>query len=590
MSLLEDIRGASGAALGAVADYFSSEHEDGADRDVPFEQMQKALEHASLAEPTEEKPRGLFHDPYSVMDWGGWRQRPSVLTYDTLRQMTVSNTVIAAILQTRINQVAQFAIPQQGQYDKGYRVILRDRRDASKAMSKAEEKKAQEIERMLETTGYMLPEERTYDRDTFRQFIKKIVRDCLTYDQVCFEKIRDRKGRVSRFIALPAETIRPAVADLEHMDPKERRDRVAYVQVYEDSVIAEFGPDDMAWCVMNPRSDLRVNGFGFSPIEQITRLVTAWLYGFEYNTKFFSQGSAIKGLINVKGSIPDRQLRAFRRMWYSQLTSVTNSWKTPILNAEDLQWVNMHSTNREMEFGAWMDWVTKLICAVFGIDPVEINFIFGGGGGQSSMFSSRPNAAEVLESKDKGLRPLINHLQDCINHHIIWELEPEFEFAFTGMDAKAEEKEREARMTEVTKIKTINEIRAEMDLPSLPDELGDVILDPNYTQWVQMKEAPEDEGDGGFGDDDEDGGFGGFGGDKGGDNEDKPKSGNDEEDNEPKDQEQKADRPTGKAEKASGQKEALAASMDVLRTIEVLRKSRTLHKGQQAIDIEIAGG
>jgi HK97 family phage portal protein len=589
MSLIEDIRGASGAAVGAVSEYFSTDHEDGGDRDVPFEQMSKALEHASLAEPTEEKPRGLFHDPYSVMDWGGWRQRPSVLTYDTLRQMTVSNTVIAAIIQTRINQVAQFALPQQGQYDKGYRVILRDRRDSNKAMSKQEEKKAQELERMLETTGYLLPEERTYDRDTFRQFLKKAVRDCLTYDQICFEKIRDRKGRVSRFVCLPSETIRPAVADLEHMDPEERRDRVAYVQVYEDSVIAEFGPDDMAWCVMNPRSDLRVNGFGFSPIEQVTRLVTAWLYGFEYNTKFFSQGSAIKGLLNVKGSIPDRQLRAFRRMWYSQLSGVTNSWKTPILNAEDLQWVNMHSTNREMEYGAWMDWVTKLICAVFGIDPVEINFIFGGSGGESSMFSSRPNQAEVVESKDKGLRPLINHLQDCINHHIIWELEPEFEFAFTGMDAKAEEKEREARMTEVTKIKTVNEIRAEMDMPPMPDELGDVILDPNYTQWVQMKEAPEEDG---FGDeDDEDGGgFGGFGGgdddDKGGD--DKPKSGNDKKEDEPK--EQKADRPTGKAEKPSGQKEALAASMDVLRTIEVLRKSHKLHRGQQAIDIEIAGG
>lgn len=454
--------------------------------------MQEALIKAGIAEPTEEKPRALFHDPYSIMDWGGWRQRPSAITYDTLRQMSVTNTVIAAIIQTRVNQIAQFARPQQGPYDKGYRIILRDRRDKNRSMSKAEQQKATELERMLETTAVLLADERPSDRDSFRAFLKKEVRDSLTYDQMCFEKIRDRAGKLSRFIALPAESIRPAVADTEHMDPAERRDRVAYVQVYEETIIAEFGPDDLAWCIANPRSDLRVNGFGFSYIEQIVRLVTAWLFGFEYNTKFFTQGSAVKGILNVKGAIPDRQLRAFRRMWYSMVTGVNNAWRTPILNSEDIQWISMHSTNREMEYAAWMDWLTKLICAVFGIDPVEINFIFGGSGTAQSggMFDRRPNQAEVIESKDKGLRPLVDHLVDSINTHIIWELEEDFEFAFTGLDSKAEEKEREARLQEVKAFKTVNQIRTELGDEPLPEELGDVILDPTWLQWAMSKQAP----------------------------------------------------------------------------------------------------
>ena len=99
-------------------------------------------------------------------------------------------------------------------------------------------------------------------------------------------------------------------------------------------------------------------------------------------------------------------------MWYAQISSVQNAWKTPILNSDDIQWVSMHSANREMEYAAWMDWLTKPICAVFGIDPVEINFIFGGGGsgGGSAMFDRRPYAAEVTESKDKGLRALLTHM------------------------------------------------------------------------------------------------------------------------------------------------------------------------------------
>lgn len=477
----------------------------GSDDDVPVEALAKAMDSRGMpvAAPTIEKPRAMFHDPYAVMDWGGWRQRPSALTYETLRQSAAANTVIAAIINLRTHQVSEFCRPQQGRYDKGYRVVLRDRRDKKKGMSKAEQKEAEAIERFLETTAVLLPDEKPSDRDSFRAFVKKAVHDVLTYDQWCWEKIRDRKGRPSRFAALPSETIRPAVADVEHMDPAQLRSRVSHVQVYENTVIAEFATDDIAWCIMNPRADLRANNFGYSPIEKIIRLVTAWLFGFEYNTKFFTQGSAIKGLLNIKGAIPDRQLRAFRRMWYSMIAGVQNAWKTPILNAEDIQWHSMHSTNREMEYGQWMDWLTKLICAIYGVDPIEINFIFGNSGQSSSMNQSRPNAEEVTESKDKGLRPLLTHIEDHLNAHMIWDLNPDFEFVFAGYDAKAEEKERQGWIELAKSTHFVDEVRAMMDEEPLPDGLGEVILDPTWKDFAMQKqgmaEQAGDMGEGGEG-------------------------------------------------------------------------------------------
>lgn len=485
----------------------------GSGDDVSVGDMTDALEKAgmSVAQPTEEKPRAMFHDPYSVMDWGGWRQRPSSLTYETMRQMSEAVSPIAAILQLRQDQLAAFARPQQGRYDRGYRVTMRDRRDARKGMSRAEQKEAERIERMIETTGLLLPDEHPADRDSFRAFVKKASTDILTYDQWVWEKIRDRKGRLSRFIALPSETIRPVVADVEHLDPAELRSRVSHVQVYENTMIAEFTPDNIAWCVKNPRSDIRANGFGHSPVERIIRLVTAWLFGFEYNTRFFTQGSAIKGLLNIKGTIPDRQMRAFRRMWYTMVSGVSNSWKTPIMNSEDVQWINMHSSNRDMEFSAWQDWLTKLICAQYGVDPVEINFIFGASGGGSSLFDKRPNQAEVTESKDKGLRPLLDHVADHLNAHLIWELNPDFELAFTGYDAKAEDAERRARSEEVKSFLTVNEVRALQNEEPLPDNLGDVILDSVWVQWAQGQQGDGEEAEGG--DDDPFGFGGGFGND-----------------------------------------------------------------------------
>lgn len=470
--------------------------------------MAKALAKAgyrTAAQPTREPPRSMFHDPYSILDWGGWRERPSALTYETLRQMSIQATPIQSIITLRRNQISQFCRPQQGDYDKGYRIILRDRRN-NRSMTSAELKRASEIERMLETTGYLLPYEKPTTRDSFRTFIKKSIHDVLVFDQWCFEKQRDMQGKVSRFVALDGSSIRPAVADVEHMTPEEHRERVTHVQVYENTVVAEYTSDDIAWCVMNPRTDLRVNGFGFSPIEGIVQLVTAWLFGFQYNQKFFTQGSAIKGLINIKGAIPDKQMRAFRRMWYTMISGVGNAWRTPILNAEDIQWQSMHSSNREMEFSAWMDWLTKLICAVYGTDPTEINFQFGNTGQSGAPLQEASQEEKIKESKARGLRPLVDHLTDNINAHIIWDLCPDFEFSFTGLDAGAEESERKSLMEEVQHWKTIDEVRAQKDLPPLPDGKGAIILNSNFKQDEGGAPGEEDSGEGfdPFGDDDDD--------------------------------------------------------------------------------------
>ena len=141
-------------------------------------------------------------------------------------------------------------------------------------------------------------------------------------------------------------------------------------------------------------------------------------------------------------------------------------------------------------------------------------------------------------------------------------------------------------MQEVTKIKTIDEIRAEMDEPPLPDGLGKIILDPTFLQNVQGQQMGEEEGG-------DEGGFGGGdwfgGGDKGGD-EDK---GDDEQQDEGDKADSDEDKGKGKNKLpdsvGDGQKEALAASESVSRLTEVLRKSYRVHGGVQTIDVEIVG-
>ncbi len=190
----------------------------------------------------------------------------------------------------------------------------------------------------------------------------------------------------------------------------------------------------------------------------------------------------------VKGNIPPVQFESFKRMWHSQVAGVQNAWKTPMLNSEEVQWLPLQLSNTEMGYQMWMEYLCKITCALFRIDPAEINFDLRGGVGQQPVFMST-NEAQQKASKDRGLQPLLNFVEDSINRHVIWKVDPRFELAFVGLDAKTEEQAQQLRMQQVGNTHTLNETRAQDDLPPVPD--GDVVLNAVYIGYLTQKQAME---------------------------------------------------------------------------------------------------
>lgn len=263
----------------------------------------------------------------------------------------------------------------------------------------------------------------------------------------------------------------------------------------------------MAFGVRNPRTDILSYGYGYSEIEMLITTITSHMNAETYNRKFFSQGSTVKGIMTFEGNVPPDQLEAFRRQWYQQVTGVNNSWRTPIMSLgkdSKLNWTSLHSTNREMEFGKWMEYCIKTICGVFQIDPIEIGFdISKQGSGQSggSGGLGNGNQAERLDySKDKGLTPLLSFIQGLINDYIVYRIDPNFEFEFVGLNGSTEKDDLDRAVQQVKSFKTINEIRAEHDLKPLPSfedikNPGDVVLDSSLIQFItgQMQNAQQPE-------------------------------------------------------------------------------------------------
>lgn len=449
-------------------------------------------EKLAKAAPNDNQPKAWFADPFALLDsvGMGYRNSPTYLTYDTLRQVAERDTYVAPIILTRIDQVNTFCRPQPNKYSVGF--VVRPRYgDKERILTKSEEERRDQLTMLLLNTG----REYNLGRDGLRQFIAKFVRDSLTYDQSCFESVRTRGGGVHSFNAVDSATIRTATPkQLKGTPPRlsELKKDIKYVQVINSSITAEFTIDEMAFCVRNPRSHVKAYGYGLPEIEMLITTITSHLWAEEWNRRMFSQGSTVKGLLNVKGSVNPTQFEAFKRMWHSQVSGVQNAWKTPMLNSEDVQWIQMQLSNSEMGYQMWMEYLCKICCALYRIDPAEINFDLRGGVGQQPVFMST-NEAQQKASKDRGLQPLLNFVEDSLNRHVIWKVDPNFEVAFVGLDAKTVEQAMQLRQQQASTTYKLNEVRALDGLP--PVEHGDVVCNPTYIgyrmQMMQMATMPQ---------------------------------------------------------------------------------------------------
>jgi hypothetical protein len=463
--------------------------------DSPFVMSDDKDETIAKSERVQEA-KAIVEDPMAIVQSMGFKDKPYSLSYDTLKRMASRNSVIASILLTRINQISTFSQPARFTKDNvGFEVKLRDPKKSPDEMQK---RMILAIESFLENCGY------SYDpaRDNFDTFLRKIVWDSLVYDQLTFEMVPDRMGRPAEFYATDASTIRAAEVDAEQGEfvTSTTEQDTKFVQVVQGVVVADFTSTELAFCVRNPRTDINVQPYGFSELEILVHQVTSHLYAEEYNSRYFSQGGTTKGVLNLKGqNISKPQLDAFRRQWTAQLQGITGAWKTPVVSVEGLEYINVAQSNREMEYEMWMNYLINICCAVYQIDPSEINFPnrggSGGGGGASIMEGGMES--RLKNSKDKGLRPLLRFIESVINKNIIKRFGSEYQFNFVGLDQETEQERAELNEKLVRTRKTVNEIRKENDDP--PIEGGDIILDPTYTNYLlqkqQMEQAEQAQGD-----------------------------------------------------------------------------------------------
>lgn len=535
----------------------------------------------------------VTEDPNYTMQATGWKDRPHRLTEGHLKQISLSDSVISAVIQTRQNQVSNYSGFVSSEKERGWMLCLKD--EAGELAKIKEELEAEQAESEIAQTEQMaesldvqksvedlaeaedtgseensknadktddeaesfnwelerkakqrLQEKfkdaknqvkayveacgRTKDRPfnslkwTFDAALRALVRDSLTYDRYAVEIVADGAKRPHHWFPVDAGTIKFAsnrlkdystvaqnflALDLLYPDKQaetmEKQKTVEldaklleaeayrYVQVIRGRIERAYTSDELKVGIRNVTTDIFNNGYGISELEMAVGLITGHLNAEFYNQAYFTQGFSAKGILHIQAALNRRKVESVRQQWQHMVRGSRNSFQTPIFaGVEDVKWIPLTQNHNDIGFEGWMRYLIKMICAIYQIDPQEIGIGFkeegSGGGGMSGDNTDK----KLAHSKDKGLYPLLKHLEAFLNTEIIAPIDNRFVLKFTGVSAESKAEAIDRQQKEGQFKKTVNEIRDEDGLPPLPG-MDDVILSPTYMQWyAQFSEKGQD--------------------------------------------------------------------------------------------------
>ena len=414
-----------------------------------------------------------------------------------LRQMARSPWA-ATIIQTRLNHVRKFSYPQQDPHSCGFAVRMRDKKASP---SRAALKVIDDLTEQIQNCGELREAHEKFTRQRFPDFLQGTVRDSLVLDSLTAEfipawtkKAADGGPKPVRFQSLDAGTIFRATPNNLYGDYG--ADDCQFMQIVNEQQVARWRPGELAFGVRRPRTDLNSNGYGHPELTEMVEIVLGLQYALVHNSNIFKNGGP-RGVLSVLGGVPERQFRGFQKQLTYAATGFKNAFRMVLINPQGegagVQWVPFGAPNREMEFAEWNNFLYRIMCALWQIDPGETGIYMAAEGDAGHLFGEGPEA-KLLAGRDKGLLPLLMFIADVLNLYYVQRLAPDFEFTFQGIGALSEKEQAELDKMRLEGPYMLNEVRARQDLAKLPPEQGDVFMHPGWQQAIQARMSAQGAG------------------------------------------------------------------------------------------------
>jgi hypothetical protein len=325
-------------------------------------------------------------------------------------------------------------------------------------------------------------------RDNFTQFMAKSVRDSLTFDACPIETEfkRNRDLGIDGFYAVDGSTVRLCTDEGYNGD-----DEIFAVQTVEGRLSTTYTLDQLVYEVRNPRTDVRLAGYGLGETELLVRVVTGFLNAMTYNLNGFDQNAIPKGILQITGDYNTEDLAGFKRYWNMMVKGINNAWTLPVLVSEDanskVTFEKFNADYDEMMFSKWMTFLVSIMCAIYGMGPDEINF--ESFAASKSSLSGSDTESKLEDSKDKGLRPLMSFYETMISDFLIGEFGDKYCWRWVGLDEddpkQAWEEEKLALTWGELRARRGDEVNPNPDLDNIP--LNPAFIGP----WQAAQQAKQ---------------------------------------------------------------------------------------------------
>lgn len=445
----------------------------------------------------------VVNDPYAAImnninpGGGGMVGAPgNAISWSVLKRAS-QTPLISSIKKVLLDQISEFCYPSESDYAPGFKVRLRNRRQAG---TPASARMCRKLETFISQLGYVNDRRELLVRKSFRDFTVAFMDDSLTFDQATAEVIptdalNAEAQRPGRLRLTDASTIRLSEHALGTYGlPDDDWWTPRYVQIINGLPVAEFDATQMIFGVRNVSTSIYQCGYGISEVEMLTVIITAWLNAFSRNSKYFEQGFGGRGFLQMKSGAEDtamspQQMNNFKADVQAFLTGTQGSHRLGILQTP-MEFLGLGNEVQDQQWSAWQDLQVKIGCAVYGVEPASINHVFGNQGQSSAMGTVKTSEREDTTRK-RGLIPKVRWYFGLLDRAIIQQYDADFELVPTGIET--DEAGSLELATKRLAFSTFNEVRASYDLPARPD--GDVIGSTVGLQAAQMLAAQESEPD-----------------------------------------------------------------------------------------------
>jgi hypothetical protein len=446
-----------------------------------------------------------------------YRRKLRLLPDEVLKRIALQDDLVAAIVNTRSQMVSAFGRPQPDRFSTGYRIEAEPGL-VEKLNSQQKRELQDQIERaesLLLTCGQTKGWE-DHDALTFGNYLFQQARNAVIFGRCATEVIYvvngagDKKfhsfrpidaGTIYRATPLKsaAQTVRDnALHMLSQIKNKKLKpeayvnDDYTWVQVIEGRPIQAFTNKECLVHNFYPITDIELDGYPLTPLDTVISAVTTHINITTHNKMYFQTGRAARGMLVFKSDdVNEQVVDPIRQQFNANINGVGNAWRMPIFGIgtdDDVSWVPIDNSGRDMEFQYLSDTNARVILSAFQMSPEELpGYAHLSRGTNNQALSESNNEYKLEAHRDVGIRPLIAQMQNYINERIFplidEDLSKKASVKFVGLDVDTAEKESARLQQDMAVHMTMDEVLDKVEKKPIGKAWGGQF--PLNPQWQQ---------------------------------------------------------------------------------------------------------